>query len=158
VLGPKVRVPEEYLVWPRRQLALLLAEQGDEGREEALALLDANRAAGEDPTADARARAFVRSARAAERQAAIRDVEATVTPSRPLAPEGLSGPARLYEADGDWEAARERLQTLLNPDGDPDNPEYLMVMVRGLLDHDAADEARPFLLRLKKFATAYPRC
>jgi tetratricopeptide (TPR) repeat protein len=158
VFDPKAQVPDEYLGWPRRQLALILADQGDEGRRQAGELLDANRLAGGDPTADARARAFVGGVRAEERRAAIREIEATVTPSRPLAPDELFRLARLYEADDDWDAARERLEALLEPAGDPDNPEYLMYLVRGLRRHDEGGEAGPYVRRLKRFEAVYAPC
>jgi predicted Zn-dependent protease len=158
VFGKKVRIAQERLDWPRRQLALALAETGDEGRDEALRLLDLNVDHGADPTADARVRAFVRGAQASERLSAIRDIEATVTPLRPLRPDEQFRLARLYDAEGDWEAARQRLQALVDHDGDPDNPEYLMYLVRGLLRHDQRDEARPYVQRLKSFAGGYARC
>src|SRR5947209_7331352 len=42
VLAGKARIAAEQLGWPRRQLALVLAEKGEPGRAEALRLLDVN--------------------------------------------------------------------------------------------------------------------
>jgi hypothetical protein len=157
MLGKKVQLSDEVLAWTRRQLALIVAGKED-GPAEALRLLDANAAGGDDPTADARARAFIRGTQTAERRSAIHDVEATVTPSRPLRSEERFRLARLCEASGDWEAARQHLQTLLDSSGDPDNPEYLMYLVVGLRRHNQGDEARPFVQRLKAFERGYARC
>ena len=55
VLKTRVHLAQEHQFWPRRQLALILAEQGDEGRRQALILLEANGRDSDDPTADLRA-------------------------------------------------------------------------------------------------------
>jgi tetratricopeptide (TPR) repeat protein len=158
LLEPKTLVPEEYLDWPRRQLALALSdlrdapgrpegESGDAAEALALRLLEANRDGGRDPAADERARAFVRGARAEGRKEAIRVVVASAQ-RRALAPEERYRLAKLYVAESDFDKAREEMQQALA--AAPTNPEYLAFHVRCLLDRKRLDEARPFVERLRK--------
>ena len=62
--------------------------------------------------------------------------------------------ARLYEADGDWPKAQQRLQELIAAQGN--NPDYLAAYIRALLRHGKADEAALYLTRLEKLAPGRP--
>jgi tetratricopeptide (TPR) repeat protein len=133
--------------WARRRLALALAERGDaDGLREADALLDRNRGRDGESAADRRARAFVAAAPPGGRAQALRDLERLPVPS-PEIDEPLRL-ARLYDAEGDWAAARRQLDALLTRDAD--NPAALALLADGLLRRGKAAEARPWLLRLER--------
>ena len=53
---------------------------------------------------------------------------------------------QLYDADEQWPEARERLVSLLTVD--KLNPEYLAYLIDGLLRHDEAGLAGPWIARL----------
>jgi tetratricopeptide (TPR) repeat protein len=134
-------VPDANRAWARRQLALALAYDGDEQHHaEALALVQADAAAG-------RVRDFVAAARPAGRAAALRRLEASLAALPPTADERFRL-ARLYEAAGDADKAREHSLEALTQD--MHNPTYLAHHIELLLRAGRADEARPWLARLEK--------
>jgi tetratricopeptide (TPR) repeat protein len=153
LLGPGVLVPEEDLPAIRRQLALMLSERGGEERvREALALLDQNPAA--EAVADRRTRLLVQAARPDGRKEALAALD-ELKDGPPLTPEQRYRLARLFDAEGDWQRTRALLFELL--DGDGYNPAYLTFFIDGLLRHDEASEAGPWLTRLEKAAPDAPR-
>jgi tetratricopeptide (TPR) repeat protein len=154
LLGPGVLVPEEDLPAIRRQLALVLSEGGEEAKiREALALLDQN-PPGAEAGADEPARLLVLAARPAGRTEALAALDARKA-GPPLTAEQRYRLARLYDAEGDWPRARALLFELLDADGY--NPAYLTFFIDGLLRHDEASEAGPWLTRLEKAAPDAPR-
>ena len=128
------------LAWARRELAMVLAARGDDAGAQALL------GAGPGDAADRRARAFVLGARPEGRAEALRRLEAERT-AGPLPPDEEFRLAQLYEADGRWPEARERLTALLT--ADKQNPEYLAHLIDGLLRHEQAEEASAWLARLE---------
>jgi tetratricopeptide (TPR) repeat protein len=146
LLEQRVGAPEEFTLWARRQLALLLAkEKGSPRRDEALTLLDLNLRQRPDALADVRARALVLASRPGQRREALGQFEATLT-DRPAAPDELLILAELYEADGDASKAQEQTIGLLALDGR--NPQYLAHHIRGLLRRGQTDEAEIYLAQL----------
>ncbi len=124
---------------------MVLAADGDDGKyAEAKALLDAGPgepgrvSARSDDAADRRARAFVLGARPEGRAEALRRLEEE-RKAGPLPPDEEFRLAQLYDADGRWPEARERLGSLITVD--KQNPEYLAYLIDGLLRHDQAEEA-----------------
>ncbi len=152
LLDPAVAVPESNRRWARRQLALALAFDGDEGKyREAQQLLAAEPAA---DLAAQRARAFVEAARPQTRADALRRLEASRKALPPTVDE-LFRLACLYEADGDLDRARQTMLDVLALD--VHNPEYLARHAAGLLRHGKKDEARPWVVRLEKLEPDSPR-
>ncbi len=134
------------LAWARRELAMVLAADGDDGKyAEAKALLGAGPAPGDDAAADRRARAFVLGARTQGRAEALRQLEEERR-AGPLPPDEEFRLAQLYDADGRWPEAREGLENLITVD--QQNPEYLAYLIDGLLRHDQAEEAGAWIARL----------
>jgi tetratricopeptide (TPR) repeat protein len=141
LLEPGTAVPDANRAWARRQLALALADGGDERRlAEALALVQADPEAG-------RVRDFVAAARPADRAEALRRLEASLASPPPTAEERFRL-AKLYEAAGAADNAREASLEALTQD--MHNPTYLAHHVELLLRAGRADEARPWLVRLEK--------
>jgi tetratricopeptide (TPR) repeat protein len=130
--------------WARRELAMVLAASADGAKvEEASALLAPEAKAS---AADRRARAFVLSARPEGRAEALRLLEGEAK-AGPLPADERFQLAQLYDAAGDWPNARDRMVGLLMQD--KQNPEYLAYMIEGLLRHDQAGEAGPWVGRLE---------
>ncbi len=131
------------LAWVRRELEMLLAADGDDAKyAEATTLLSAPSDAGPE----SRSRAFVLGARSSGRAEAIRRLEEE-RKTGPLPPDEEFRLVQLYEADGQWPAASDRLASLITVD--KQNPEYLAHLVEGLLLHDQAEEAGPWVERLE---------
>lgn len=134
--------------WARRQLALLLAFAGDDAKyRQALALLPENSRQREDSILRRRARLLVRGTRPEERGAALRRLEESAK-VQPFTPEELFCLVRLYEAEKNDEAARERMLDLLTLERN--NPEYLAHHIERLLQRGRKDEARPWIAHLRK--------
>ncbi len=147
LLGSGVEAAAADLEWARRELAMLLADDGDDAKyEEAGRLLGAGPKPGEDAAAFRRARAFVSGARPEGREAALRRL-GEESKTEPLPADEQFRLARMYDAAGAWPQARERLVGALT--SDRRNPEYLATLIDGLLRHDAADEAGPWIARLE---------
>ncbi len=147
LLGPGAEASAADLAWARRELAMVLAADGDDAKvEEAAAVLGAGPGPGEDAAAFRRARAFVLGARPEGREAALRRLEEEGKAEPPPADERFRL-ARMYEAAGAWPEAREQVVGALT--SDRRNPEYLAYLMDGLLRHDAADEAGPWIAGLE---------
>ena len=127
---------------------MLLAADGDGAKyDEALSLLGPNPKPGEDAAAYRRAKAFVLGAQAENRGQSLRRLEE----------EGKLGSlprdeqfrlVRMYDAADAWPQARDQLLGLLTLDRR--NPEYLAYLIDGLLRHDGADEAGPWIDKLEE--------
>ena len=125
---------------------MVLAAEGDDAKvDEAAAVLGAGPGPGEDAAAFRRARAFVRGARPEGREQRCAFLRRS--PS--------SGRCRGTSNSG-WRGCttrrppgrrREQLVDVLTLDRR--NPEYLAYLIDGLLRHDAADEAGPWIVRLE---------
>ncbi len=152
LLDPAVAVPDGNRLWARRQLALALAFDGDEAKSR-----EAQELARTDPLGDAagrRVRDFVEAARPTTRPEALRRLEESLKALPPTADE-LFRLARIYEAAGDAEKARQTMLEVLALD--MHNPEYLAHHAAGLLRRGKKDEARPWVARLEKLEPASPR-
>lgn len=148
-------VPNVNQAWARRQLALLLAFSGGaEKYREALALLPTKGHPKEESLLDRRARLLVEGTRPEARRDMLRRLEET-SKQHPFLPEELFCLARLYEAEKNTQAARERLLDLLALE--PRNPEYLAHHIDRLLKQGRPAEAWPFLKRLQRLEPDSPR-
>jgi len=94
------------------------------------------------------------SARPEDRAEALRRLEGE-TKAAPPPPDEQFRLVQLYDATGDWPQARDRLVGLLTQD--KLNPEYLAYLIDGLLRHDQAEEAGPWIARLETLEPATPR-
>ncbi|HVS38160.1 MAG TPA: tetratricopeptide repeat protein, partial [Gemmataceae bacterium] len=142
------------LAWARRELAMVLASTGYDGKyAEAMALLAAGPGPSDDP-ATRRARWFVIGSRPAGRAEALRGLD-DESKAAPLPPDEEFRLAQLYEADARWPEARELLGHLMTVD--KQNPEYLGYLIDGLLRHDQAEEAGPWTARLAELEPSSER-
>lgn len=156
-LGPKA--PEESALG-RRVLAMLLASSGDHRKSvQALQLLG-----NEDPalggaamTIDdrrAKARILARQPNRPQRKEAIRLLEAVNVLQVPQAEDQFLL-AQLYEADGDWTAAKTIYQALLQ--ADPKNGTVILSYSRSLIRRKDFDEAKLWMKRLEESAPRTPQ-
>ena len=148
--------------WARRTLAVLTAAGGDPERAlKALEILGVNggqapnRPESEVPIEDLRAQAQVlamQPGREPRRQAiAVMEKIARGAPRG----EDLFLLVKLYDTDGDWPKARERMRALLAQDGK--NLTYLGYFTRALLRRGDPDEARIWLARLEEIDPKSPQ-
>jgi tetratricopeptide (TPR) repeat protein len=147
LLDPKQSVSDEDLPELRRQLALAMtaAQFGEDRIESALRLLQLNTQSEGDAVADRRVAALVRGGDAAQRAESLQALERL--PGGPaIVPEESLRLAQLYNANGDWPRARERLLGLLEKDRR--NGSYMAVLIDGLLSHGKRAEAATWLDRL----------
>jgi lipopolysaccharide biosynthesis regulator YciM len=147
LLDPKMYVSDEELPELRRQLALAMtaARFGEDRIEPALRLLQINQRSEPDTVADRRVAALVRGGDPARRAEALRALERL--PGGPaVVPEESLRLAQLYNANGDWPRARERLLGLLEKDRR--NTAYMAVLIDGLLSRGKKAEAATWLERL----------
>ncbi len=145
----------EDLAWARVNFAILVSEGGDNRRcDEALTQLDAAEkaqveASSEDVRQINRARGIVLSRQPGRprRKEAIQLLEGAVRqPDADISDRLLL--AVLYEEEGNWDAAKVTLASLLpSKGGDID---FLAAYSRGLLRRGDAKGARPLLERMKK--------
>ena len=148
--GRDVSAPDQ--AWARRELAMVLAASGDGAKiKQASALLVPEAKAS---AADRRARAFVLAARPEGRAEALRQLEEEAK-AAPLPADEQFRLVQLYDAAGDWPQARDRMVGLLTQD--KQNPEYLAYLIDGLLRHDQAEEAAPWIARLATLEPATER-
>jgi predicted Zn-dependent protease len=148
LIDTKDQIPEETVAWARRQLALVVAAGGKPGStEQALALIERNRASTGWNVADQRAKATVWAARPEHRQDAIRLFEESVR-QQALRSDEQFRLAQLYEAEGDLSRAREQLLDLISTERA--NPGYLAYYTRFLLRQGEVHEAKLWLGRLEK--------
>jgi tetratricopeptide (TPR) repeat protein len=147
LLDPANPVPAASVAWARRQLALVLAKrhEADEQRE-AIALLERNRRGGILTPVDQRMLELMKATDKEGRAGALRAVEDSIA-ANPLAPEEDLFVAHLYDLDQDWPHERDHLIDAIGLD--PKNPEYLVLFVRRLIDHNQKDEARSWLNKLE---------
>lgn len=133
------------VAWGRRNLALALGLRTESPDfEGAIRLLDANAAAGEQAD-DIRTRALVTATRPGRRQEVIGLLERAEKVAPP-APEHEFLLARLYEAEGNWPKARERLLRLIS--FQKDNARYVEAFARSLMRRGELSEAEAWANRL----------
>jgi tetratricopeptide (TPR) repeat protein len=155
LLTPQANGSSHGQGWGWRQLALLLAFAGDDGKyQEALALLPKTEQGKEEKILHARTRWLVQGTRASERRDALRRLEEPVK-RQPFPAEELFCLVRLYEADGDEDAAHERMLDLLALE--PKIPNYLAHHIERLLQRGRTEEARPWIKRLQQLEPESPR-
>ena len=149
LIDRSVALPAEELPALRRQMALAItAPEQPAGRvEEAQALLAKNRIKKGETTANRRVLLLVRGRLPQERSASLCALEQLPGGPAVTAAERLRL-AQLYDANGDWQHARQQLLELL--DGDANNAAYLAVLIDGLLRHGKKAEADDYLDRLSK--------
>ena len=133
--------------WARRTLALAMAVSGDYRKtREALEMLDKNLNGGHPAPEDHRARALVLALRPGGRQASIQTLEESFLQVKPTPGEEFLL-AQLYDADGNWTKANERLLSLCSRPGA--TPEVLGYYIKALLRHDQSGNARVLLTKLE---------
>jgi tetratricopeptide (TPR) repeat protein len=148
LLDPQTGAPDEVLVEARRELALVLAEQGA-APDVGLALLAENERVVGRRAADERARAAVLAADPARRAEAVRRFEQTLD-AGPLEPDEQFALARLYAAQGEAARSGELLADLLaDPQADA---RHLGYHVHRLLQQNDLDGAAFYLNRLERTA------
>jgi tetratricopeptide (TPR) repeat protein len=126
-----------------------MAMQGDyQKARRAMDALDQEASKADSPEG-LRTRALVLAAQRSRprRLEAVRLLEKATSDQLPP-PENQFLLGQLYESVGDWRKAREQMLSLVT--SNPDNPLYLARYVRGLLRHDGADEAEPWVSKLEK--------
>jgi tetratricopeptide (TPR) repeat protein len=134
--------------WARRVLGLTLATTGDyQQSREGLRYIEENLR--EDPSSapDQRAKALVLARQPVQRRQALKYLETSFNRVPPNPTERFLR-ARLYRAAGDWTLARNDMISLLDAPGG-DNPVYLAVFIRWLLDRKEVPLARVYLNKLK---------
>jgi tetratricopeptide (TPR) repeat protein len=145
LLTSELKTPVEQIAWARRNLALALGVRPEgPAFEEAIRLLDANASTGEQVD-DLRTRALITATRPGRRREVIALFE-RAEKLKPPAPEHEFLLAQLYEADGNWPKARERLLRLITLQ--KDNGPYLTEYARGLLRRGELAEAGVWIGRL----------
>jgi tetratricopeptide (TPR) repeat protein len=148
----------EAAAWARRTLAVVVAAGGDPQRSDkalkVLGLSDDKGAA--VPVEDLRTEARVlamQPGRGPRRQAI--DILERVLGRVSNKNDDLFLLTQLYEADGDWPKARDRMKTLLASDAK--NPLYLAYYIRALIRRRETAEARTWLNRLEQADPNSPR-
>jgi tetratricopeptide (TPR) repeat protein len=148
LFDPDVLVPEEAYPQLRRTMALVLTapDRKEPQLERALELLELNSNRHPEEPADVRVTALVRGVVAADRSDALRSLEAL--PEGALSATEKLRLAQLYDAAGQWVAARKHLLAVL--EGDSRNTGCMAVLIDGLLRHGKKAEATGWLERLTK--------
>jgi predicted Zn-dependent protease len=137
------------VAWARRNLALALGTGADgPGFDEAIRLLDENGKSGEQVD-DLRTRAMITALRPGHRQEVIALLEKAEKLKQPT-PEQAFLLAQLYEAEGNWPRARDRLVRLM--DAQRDNAGYVAAFARSLLRRADYGEAGVWIARLRDLA------
>ncbi|MDB5311189.1 MAG: hypothetical protein JWO38_5391 [Gemmataceae bacterium] len=146
LLTPAAKAPASDASWARRSLALVLGLRGDDAAlGEAFGLLDQN-AAGETAD-DVRTRAVLLATRPARRREAIALLEKAEQLQPPL-PDHELFLARLYEADGNWPKARDRMLRLVGLQ--KDNKRYVAAFADSLIRRGEWSEAEAWIGRLRE--------
>jgi len=144
----------------RRILGVLLAASGDrrQTREslQVMGLVEDGlpyRPASDESTEDLRAKAKVLAMRGGRqnRRAALDALVAIIGRGKP-SPDDRFLLAQVLDMDGDWPKAREQMQLLMAESGE--SAPFLAFYVRGLLRHDDAGGAKPWLEKLEKLDPA----
>jgi tetratricopeptide (TPR) repeat protein len=141
----------EIAGWARRHRAMGLARSGSYAKiREALPLIERNlEDAGATPE-DQRARAILLSVQPGRRAEAVKALEASFRNLPATADEQMLL-AQLYEASGNWPAARERLSALTTGDAEVRHLEYF---IQRLLYHDELAAAELVLEKLERLASS----
>lgn len=139
----------EIAGWARRHRAIALARSGSFAKiREALPLIERNlEDAGASPE-DQRARAILLSVQPERRAEAIRAFEASLR-SLPATADELMLLAQLYEASGNWLAAKDRLSALALSGAEPRHLEYF---IQRLLYHGEHADAERIVEKLERLA------
>ena len=143
-----VATPRE-LAFARRDLALCLGTGGTARLPEALALIGKNLEADPESIQDRRIRAILLQMKPAYRREAIRSFE-DLARQAPPSPSERFLLAHLYSSGEEWPKARDILQSLLA--SEPENPAYLSLLARVLLDHGRGAEAEGLVARLEEIS------
>jgi tetratricopeptide (TPR) repeat protein len=153
LLAPTVLANSEDLAWARRSLAFALGTMSGTGDlDKVMKLLDDNRTGGTEAIEDQRTRALVLALQPSRRSEAIQlfeDLGRRIL----LNSDELFMLARLYEAEGNWRQARERLSSLVT--AHPDRPLFMNYLVKALLVRRSPGnlaEAQALLHRLEGIA------
>lgn len=135
--------------WARRHRAIALARSGSYAKiREALPLIERNlEDAGASPE-DQRARALLLSVQPGRRAEALKAFEASLR-NLPATADELLILAQLYEASGNWPAARERLAAITTSTAEARHLEYF---IQRLLYHDEVAAAELALEKLERLA------
>jgi len=137
LFDPKLAAPPEAAAWARRELALHLASRGGYPLfREAVALLDANVAKGQEKLED--------------RREAIAILEKLPHQGSAGSPIGQYLLAQLVDRDGNWPRARALMTDLLSEQGK--NPLFVAAFVRSLLRHKESDAAASWVAKLAELA------
>jgi tetratricopeptide (TPR) repeat protein len=144
-----VKADPEDVLWARNKLALIISTRpGYENVEKARNLVAKNLEAEPDSTADLRLLAQINcmDPRQSNRQEAIR-VYTELLKSQRASNDDRLGLAYLYLANGNWNGASEVLRDLaINAS---DDPKYLSIYIRELLDHGEVSDADIYLHQLQ---------
>ena len=146
ILDPASKAPAELVRWARRGLALVLAPGDYEKYQTAVNLLKENMK--ESPTAaDRRTLAVILASRPyrSSRREAIAMLEEAIR-KEGSKPEDHLLLAQLYEREGDWPKARQRLFALLATHSF--NPQYVAYFASTLIQRGDAADAEPWVNKL----------
>ena len=140
----------------RRILSILLATSGDRRQTweslKVMGLVENGlpyRPTADESIQDLRAKAQVLALRGGRRnRRAALEALTTIVGRAEASPTDRFLTAQILEKDGDWPKARAQMQLLLADSAD--SPAYLAFFVRGLIRHDGARGAGPWLEKLEK--------
>jgi tetratricopeptide (TPR) repeat protein len=152
LLEPVVAAPGNFVARARRQLAVDRAFA--RSYDDAMGILEANRAAGANAIADERARALVMASQPKLRADAVMRVQKTL-PVAPRSAEEQFWLVKVYDLAGDDDSARRERNTLFT--SYDVQPYYLAYFVRHLLQREDLPEAQACLDRLKRLEPRHPR-
>jgi tetratricopeptide (TPR) repeat protein len=139
--------------WGRRALAGAFIASNDFARSgEALDLVDSNLRERQGNPDDLQVRAIVNASRPGSRQQSIKELEDLFARANP-SPQMEFVLARLYELDGNWIKAQERMESLLTKGGKR-NPAYYSHFIQALLRRDDTTAAARWLTRLESVVRA----
>ena len=144
LIDPQALAPGDLAAWASRQLAPGLAA-GD--FQQALKLLESNRASKLLAVEDERAYAFVLGSQSAHRLEAMRLIELSLS-KKPLSADEQFLLVKLYDSSGEHVKAGEQMQSLLAFHGD--NAQYLAYHIRSLLQRGEVSAARSCLTMLER--------
>jgi hypothetical protein len=148
LLDPTVAAPADYTVSARRHLAILLASPDSAtGRQQALALLDENKASRGDTLAEQRIRLFIQSMTPSARRDTLQKFQDSLRQQPPTPGERLLL-ARMLETANKLGEARSQLSDLA--DEYPTVSQYLVRYARMLIRMNELDEADRQVARLER--------
>jgi predicted Zn-dependent protease len=147
--GKDVKAEAADMIWARNRLALITSTRpGYENIEKARALIRKNLAANPDSIEDKRLLAQINLAdpRQTNRDEAMKMLKGLLE-NQNASNEDRIGLAHLYLASGNWRAASEVLRQLAIGAGQ--DPKYLSMYIRELLDHGEVSDAEIYLRQLQ---------